>query len=80
MNEGNGSTRIPVEVLDANYPRIIDLPPPPSAPRPRELWLPLVLFLLTVASTLMVGVEFARSYAANTADCTDDTRPHCSTL
>ncbi|MBZ5695197.1 MAG: site-2 protease family protein [Acidobacteriia bacterium] len=65
MNEGNGRTRIPVEVLDANYPRIIDLPPPPAAPRRRELWLPLILFLLTVVSTLVVGVEFGRSYAAN---------------
>lgn len=65
MNEDNGHGRIPVEVLDVNYPRIIDLPPPPSAPRPRELWLPLILFLLTVVSTLMVGVEFAQSYAAN---------------
>ncbi|HXQ26644.1 MAG TPA: site-2 protease family protein [Candidatus Acidoferrales bacterium] len=65
MNEGNGHGRIPVEVLDMNYPRIIDLPPPPEAPRRRELWLPLILFLLTVVSTLIVGVEFGRSYAAN---------------
>lgn len=34
---------------------------------PRDFWLPLALFLLTVISTLAVGTEFAMAYAENRA-------------
>lgn len=61
MSEGNGSTRTPVEVLDIPY-----VAPPgyrPAPPPRNSIWLPLILFLLTVVTTLAVGVEFANSYA-----------------
>ena len=38
---------------------------PPYRPHPRPMWPALVLFLLTVISTLAVGTEFAMSYAQN---------------
>lgn len=34
---------------------------------PREFWLPVALFLMTVVSTLAVGTEFAMAYAENRA-------------
>jgi len=64
MNGGNG--RVPVEVLDSGFPQPIEVPRPP-APRRRPLWPALGLFVLTVLSTLIVGSEFARSYAENRA-------------
>jgi len=60
MSNGNGHTPGPVEVLDARYQQVIDIPPP--LPKKRPLWPALTLFLLTVISTLAVGSEFARSY------------------
>ncbi len=40
----------------------------PAVPRrPREGWLPLLLLVLTVFSTLAVGTEFAMAYSANRA-------------
>lgn len=61
---GNGHGQLPVEVLDARFPA---LPPmarvsPPKAP---SIWPALILFLLTVLSTLSVGSEFALSYLEN---------------
>jgi hypothetical protein len=66
MNEGNGDARIPVEVFDSQFPSYM-VPPPPFRRRPRRLWLALLLFFLTVISTLAVGSEFARSYAQDIA-------------
>jgi Zn-dependent protease len=63
MSEGNGHTRTPVEILDIPY-----APPPdfrPPRPPRDALWLPLLLFLLTVVSTLAVGAEFGLSYTQN---------------
>lgn len=61
MTNGNGHTPDQVEVLDAQFRPVIDISPP--VPRKRPLWPALILFLLTVISTLTVGSEFARSYA-----------------
>jgi len=61
-NGGNGHDRIPVEILDARFPPVGDWRPIPP-PRRRPLWPALILFVLTVISTLAVGSEFARSYA-----------------
>lgn len=63
MNGGNGHQQTPFDILD--------IPPPPDArpwppvPRRRRLWPAVVLFLLTVVSTLAMGSEFAVSYAQN---------------
>jgi len=65
MSEGNGNgyNRFPVEVLDAQYAQGAEFPPQPLKRRP--LWPALILFLLTLISTLAVGVEFERAYAEN---------------
>ncbi len=63
MSDGNGHTRTPVEILDIPFQRPMDFPPPRP---PRDaLWPALILFLLTVVSTLAVGAEFGLSYAQN---------------
>jgi membrane-associated protease RseP (regulator of RpoE activity) len=68
MSEGNGSGQTPVEVLDAQF-RVLDGQPTSFIVRPRRrnLWPALTLFLLTLASTLMVGMEFSLSYAQGVA-------------
>ncbi len=63
MSQGNGHNRIPVEVLEMHLPQLVEKPAP--RPRRRPLWPALVLFLLTILSTLSVGAEFAQSYAEN---------------
>jgi len=63
MSDGNNNGLMPVDVVDLRYPPPFEMPP--MAPRRRPLWPALVLFLLTVISTLSVGSEFARSYAEN---------------
>lgn len=59
-NGGNGHNRVPVEVMDLQFPPLAEPLPPPRR-RPNRV--PLILFLLTVLSTLAVGSEFARSFA-----------------
>lgn len=60
MSEGNGHGVIPVEIVERQFPELVELPLAP--PRRRPLWPALILFLLTVVSTLTVGTEFALSY------------------
>jgi membrane-associated protease RseP (regulator of RpoE activity) len=63
MTDANGDTRTPYDVLDIHSPSPVDFPPPRP---PRDpLWPALILFLLTVVSTLAVGAEFGLSYAQN---------------
>ncbi len=63
MSDGSGYTRTPVEILDIHSPPSAEFPPPRP---PRDaLWPALILFLLTVVSTLAVGAEFGLSYAQN---------------
>jgi membrane-associated protease RseP (regulator of RpoE activity) len=64
MSSGNGHSRIPVEILDAQFRPVGDLPLV-SQRRRRPLWWSLILFSLTVISTLTVGSEFTLSYAQN---------------
>jgi membrane-associated protease RseP (regulator of RpoE activity) len=77
MNGGNGQGRVPTEVIDSRY--VITLPPagPPAQPRRRigSALLALLLFLLTVLSTLVVGVQFAQAYAANQAPFSTEISP-----
>lgn len=60
-NGSNGHTLLPVEILERQFPQFVDLPP--AQPPRRSIWPALILFLLTVITTLCVGAEFARSYA-----------------
>ncbi|HWW51752.1 MAG TPA: site-2 protease family protein [Verrucomicrobiae bacterium] len=73
MNGGNGQGRLPVEILEMHFPALGESPPP--RPRRRPLWPALILFLLTVVSTLAVGSEFARSYAHNEEPFSGDLNP-----
>jgi Zn-dependent protease len=77
MNQipGNGHARIPVEILDLGYPQIIELPPPPPIGQHRRLWLAVVLFLLTLVTTLAVGSEFTRSYTHGVEPFSGDENP-----
>ena len=63
MSDENKRGLQPVEVLDIPFALPPDYRPPPP---PRDpLWPALILFLLTVVSTLAVGAEFGLSYAQN---------------
>jgi membrane-associated protease RseP (regulator of RpoE activity) len=75
MNNGNGHSHLPVDVIDLHFPQVVELPLRPPAPRKRPLWPALVLFLLTVLSTLAVGSEFATSYANNQEPFSGDENP-----
>jgi Zn-dependent protease len=67
MNEGNGHPHIPVE--DFQFPPFPQDPLVtellPRFGRQHRLWPAVLLFFLTLISTLAVGSEFARSYARN---------------
>jgi membrane-associated protease RseP (regulator of RpoE activity) len=66
LSEGNGHGGNPAEIIEPNFPPMMEWPPRPAhrAGR-RKLWPALVLFFLTVLSTLTVGAEFAQSYTQN---------------
>lgn len=72
-NGGNGHSRVPVEILEMHFPPLAEIPPP--LPRRRPVWPALILFILTVISTLAVGVEFARSYGRNEQPFSGDQNP-----
>ncbi len=72
---GNGHARIPVEILDLGYPQVIELPPQPSVRRRRNVWPALILFLVTLVSTLAVGSEFALSYSHDVEPYSGDENP-----
>jgi membrane-associated protease RseP (regulator of RpoE activity) len=75
----NGHSQLPVEVLDTRFPPLPQMPrvSPPKAP---SIWPALVLFLLTVVSTLSVGSEFALSYAENREPFSGDQNPFAMML
>ena len=63
MPNGNGHNRVGPEVLDIQFKPLGEFPDPRVY---RPILLPaVVLFLLTVITTLAVGSEFATSYARN---------------
>lgn len=68
MSRIKGNGQIPIEVLDAPY-RVLGDESRSFVTRPRRqrLWPALSLFLLTLASTLLVGMDFAQSYAQDAA-------------
>jgi Zn-dependent protease len=79
LNAGNGHGVLPPEVLEVQFPRLVE-PLPPQRVRRRPLWPALILFLLTVISTLAVGAEFARSYAANQEPFSGNANPFATML
>jgi hypothetical protein len=62
---GNGHGRVPLEILDRNYPEIIDLPAPRTRARRRPIWPAIVFLCLTFLMTLSAGALIATSFAAN---------------
>jgi membrane-associated protease RseP (regulator of RpoE activity) len=68
---GNGHSHLPPDLIEVRFPYLAQAPPP----RKRPLWPALILFLLTVLSTLAVGAEFAQSYAANREPFSGDQNP-----
>ena len=79
-NGGNGDDRIPVEILDVNFRPIGEGLPVERSAKPQRLWLALLLFLLTLISTLAVGSEFASSYAQNQEPFSNGTDPFAAML
>jgi membrane-associated protease RseP (regulator of RpoE activity) len=73
MSTGNGHSHVPAEVADFQYPPIAEQLL--RKPRRRPLFTPLILFLLTVISTLAVGAEFSLSYAQNREPFSADDNP-----
>ena len=67
MDEGNGSGQAPIELLDLSRPLFLEPRQFVAARRKRPFVLALVLFALTIISTLAVGREFSLSYAQNRA-------------
>src|SRR5215472_5554952 len=65
MSQGNGHGRIPVDVIDLQFSQVVEIPPPPAPKRP--IWPAVVMFLLTVITTMAVGAQLAASYALNEA-------------
>ncbi|HTZ98904.1 MAG TPA: site-2 protease family protein [Candidatus Aquilonibacter sp.] len=79
LNAGNGHGALPAEILERQLPQFVEQPLPPRARR-RPLWPALILFLFTVISTLAVGAEFARSYAANREPFSEDENPFATMI
>jgi membrane-associated protease RseP (regulator of RpoE activity) len=69
---GNGHGQTPVDVLDVTFRPVGDSI---TKPRKRPLWPALLLFALTLISTLAVGAEFAASYAQNREPFSDGSEP-----
>jgi membrane-associated protease RseP (regulator of RpoE activity) len=80
LHGGNGHGSLPTEILDIQGPRLVEPRQWPSQMQRRPLWPALVLFLLTVVSTLAVGSEFARSYAQNREPFSGDQNPFAMML
>jgi Zn-dependent protease len=77
MSDGNGQGRIPLDMIEMHFPPLAEAPP---SPRRRPFWPALVLFVLTVVSTLAVGSEFAISYAHNREPFSKDDNPFVTML
>lgn len=68
MSETNGNGRIPVEIVDPQFRVINDQSRSFAVSRRRQrLWPSLTLFLLTLVSTLLFGIDYAQSYVQDVA-------------
>src|ERR1700735_728368 len=70
---GNGHSHVPAEIIEFQYPPIAE--ESRRRGRRRPIWPPLILFLLTVVSTLAVGAEFSLSYSQNREPFSGDENP-----
>ncbi len=73
MSGGNGHGRAPLDFVELHFPPLAEPLPPP--PRQRPLAPALILFLLTILSTLAAGAEFSRAYANNEEPFSSDANP-----
>jgi membrane-associated protease RseP (regulator of RpoE activity) len=62
---GNGQGGAPVQIIEPAYRVLYEPHAPAQVSRKRPFLLALILFVLTVISTLAVGVEFSVSYTQN---------------
>jgi len=76
MSSGNGQGRISTEVyespLGSGTPTLERLPGPHPSSRRRSAVIALILFGLTLLSTLAAGAQFARDYGNNQAPALED--------
>jgi len=77
LGNGNGNGRVPVEVISLDPPRRDTAPREhPKPPKPyrsgRSLAIALVLFAVTIISTLAAGVDFAQAYSRGQVPSFDD--------
>jgi membrane-associated protease RseP (regulator of RpoE activity) len=77
FGNGNGNGRVPVEVISLEPPpRELDPRKAPRPPRPyrrgRSLAIALILFAITIISTLAAGVDFSLAYAHGQMPSFDD--------
>jgi membrane-associated protease RseP (regulator of RpoE activity) len=76
LGNGNGNGRVPVEVISLEPPREVaqrKIPKPPRPYRPgRSLAISLILFAVTIISTLAAGVDFSLAYAHGQMPSFDD--------
>lgn len=75
MSGGNGQGRIPAQLLELRYPEIPETLVAPAVRRRRPWLFALILFLLTVVSTLAVGAQFARAFAEDQPPFSSDANP-----
>jgi membrane-associated protease RseP (regulator of RpoE activity) len=80
MSGGNGHDRNPTEFLELRYPEIPETHVPLPLRRRRPWLLALILFLLTVFSTLAVGAQFVRAFAVNQPPFSSDANPFSEIL
>src|SRR5271169_1350714 len=75
MSSGNGHGQPPVELLENQFQPVFEVTMAAPRARKRPWVLALILFLLTILSTLAVGAQFAQAYAANQAPFASDVNP-----
>ena len=75
MSSGNAHGQPSTELLENQFQPVYEMEMAAPVRRKRPWVLALILFLLTVLSTLAVGAQFAQAYAANLAPFTSDINP-----
>lgn len=75
MSSGNGHGPANTDLLDLRFPPAREAPIAPPLRRRRPWLLALMLFCLTVFSTLAVGTQFQRSFADDQAPFSSDENP-----